>query len=97
MNPIYIARSPHIAESRLGDEAVVMSARDSRIFSLNEQAASIWWAADGITPLSEIVQKAIVAVYDVDLETAYADTLQFVNELAARGILTVAAQPISTA
>ena len=97
MQDKYIARSSAIAARVMGAETFVMSATDSTLFSLNEVATLIWQAADGATPLAEIVEKTICAEYDVDLTTAYADAAQFVEELAAHGILQLADEPISAA
>ncbi len=96
MSDTYIARSSAIASRVLGGETFVMSAVDSTLFSLNEVATAIWLAADGSTPLREIVREKICAEYDVLPETAYADAVQFADELAAHGILLVSDQPIET-
>ena len=55
MNSKYIARSSAIAARKLGDEMIIMSALNSTLFTLNPVATVIWQAADGRTPLSEIV------------------------------------------
>jgi cytosine/adenosine deaminase-related metal-dependent hydrolase len=72
-----------------------MSAPDSTLFSLNEVGTTIWLAADGHTPLFEIVQKHICAEFDVEAETAYAEALEFIGELARHGVLMICDQPIS--
>lgn len=95
MQDKYIARSPAIAARVMGGETFVMSAVDSTLFSLNEVATILWQAADGRTPLAEIVEQTICAEYDVDGATAYADAAQFVEELAAHGILKLADEPIA--
>ncbi len=66
----YVARSREIAARRLGEEIVVMSARDSTLFSLNEVAAVIWEAADGVTPLADIVERVVCSAYEVDAAQA---------------------------
>jgi hypothetical protein len=43
----------------VGGELMILSARDSKLFSLNETATLIWEGADGATPLSEIVDQRI--------------------------------------
>jgi hypothetical protein len=95
MNSTYIARSAAVAARRLGDEMVVMSALDSTLFTLSEVGAVLWQAADGRTPLDQIVREQVCTAFDVDGETALRDAEEFVRELAARGILFVSAQPIS--
>ena len=54
---LYISRSKEIAARQLGDEMIIMSARDSTLFSLNDVGRAIWQAADGQTPLEEIVER----------------------------------------
>ena len=51
MNSTYVARTKEVAARMLGGEMMIMSARDSTLFSLNEVASVIWKAADGVTPL----------------------------------------------
>lgn len=91
----YIARSTAIAARVFGGETFIMSAVDSTLFSLNEVGTAIWLAADGNTPLVKIVREKICAEYDVAPEMAYADALQFAEELAAHGILLVSDQPMT--
>ncbi len=62
----YIARSPDVAARRIGGELMIMSGRDSSLFSLNETAAALWEAADGATPLAGIVEREICACFEVD-------------------------------
>ena len=94
MREIYISRSSAIAARLLGDEMMVMSAADSKLFSLNGVATLIWQAADGRTPLSEIVRSRICGEFEVDPEAAYRDAEEFVEALAQHGILKISDQPI---
>ena len=96
MNAKYIARSSAIAARKLGEEMIVMSAVNSTLFTLNEVATVIWQAADGKTPLAEIVQGTVCREYDVAPDLAYQDAEALVNDLAGHGILLVSEQPIST-
>jgi hypothetical protein len=97
MSEKYISRSPAIAARLLGDEMMIMSAADSTLFSLNPVASSIWQAADGRTPLSQIVEQHICTEFDVDPETAYRDAEEFVDALAQHGILKVSDEPLTNA
>ena len=94
MNAKYIARSSAIAARRLGDEMIVMSALDSTLFTLNEVATAIWQAADGRTPLSDIVSGTVCREFDVEPEIAYRDAETLVDDLAGHGILLVSEEPI---
>lgn len=94
MNEKYIARSSAIASRLLGGEMMIMSAVDSTFFTFNEVATAIWLAADGHTPLSQIVADKVCGDFEVELETARGDAEQFVGELSRHGILLVSDQPI---
>jgi hypothetical protein len=95
MKATYIARSGAVASRVLGAEMVIMSAEDSTLFSLNEVATLIWQAADGCTPLSEIVNRRICAEFDVSPDEARRDAGAFVEELARHGVLRVSDRPIT--
>jgi hypothetical protein len=90
----FIARSPAIAARLLGGEMMIMSAVDSTFFSLNEVATLIFQAADGQTPLSEIVEKRVCSEFEVEPEEARRDAEEFVSELSQHGILLVSDRPI---
>jgi hypothetical protein len=97
MNDIYITRSNAVAARELGGEMMIMSATDSTLFSLNETATLIWQAADGKTSLAEIVENRICQEYNVELEVAFQDAEDLVQELASLGILLLSDQPVRNA
>ena len=94
MSKTYVARSEQTAARLLDGEMIIMSARDSTLFNLNRVATLIWQAADGRTPLSEIVTEHICSEYDVPLDVAYRDAQEFVRELESHGILMVLDGPV---
>jgi hypothetical protein len=91
----YVARSTAIAARVLGDETMIMSATNSTLFTLNEMATVIWEAADGATPLEEIVADRICTQYEVMPEVALKDAESLVEELAGHGLLVLSDQPIA--
>jgi hypothetical protein len=93
----YLTRSSAIAARMLGTETMIMSAVDSTFFTLNEVASAIWQAADGRTPLSQIVSNRICREFDVDPATAARDAQHFVHELSQHGILLVSEHPVEDA
>jgi len=93
MSEKYISRSTAIAARMLGGELMVMSSSDSTFFTLNEVATVIWQAADGQTPLSEIVSRIVCTEFDVEPQAAQADAEEFVAELSQHGILLVSDHP----
>jgi hypothetical protein len=90
----YISRSSTIAARMLGGEMMIMSATDSTFFTLNEVATAVWQAADGRTPLAEIVSHAVCDEFDVEPDVARADVEYFVEQLAQHGILLVSDTPL---
>jgi hypothetical protein len=90
---MYIARAKQVAARELGGEMMIMSARDSTLFSLNDVGTAIWQAADGQTPLHEIVAQKLCAEFEVEPEEALKDAETFVRELARHGIMVVSDQP----
>src|SRR6267154_5754697 len=94
MPETYIARSSSIAARMLAGEMMVMNSMDSTFFTLNEVATTIWQAADGQTPLREIVRNRVCEQFDIDPDQAQIDAEQFVNELSEHGILLVSDQPL---
>jgi hypothetical protein len=90
----YIARSKAIAARMIGGETMVMSAADSTFFTLNEVASTIWQAADGRTPLSEIVDGKVCQEFEVERDRAQHAADRFVDELSQHGILLVSDQPL---
>jgi hypothetical protein len=91
----YVARSSKVAARMVGDEMMIMSGRDSTLFALNGTAAAIWEAADGATPLKEIVEQKICAKYDVEPATAIRDAKEVVEQLAGHGLLTLSDTPLT--
>jgi len=92
MNPVYLTRSKKVAARLLGEEMMIMSPRDATLFNLNEVGSVIWNAADGQTPLDEIVAR-LCDEFDVTPEMARQDAEAFVQELAGHGILQVSDRP----
>lgn len=94
---VYVARSSEIAARRLGDEMMIMSGRDSTLFTLNEVATAIWEAADGATALDEIVESKICPMFEVSPEVALRDAQTVAAELAQHGILLISDKPFQAA
>ena len=92
--PRYIARAPDAAARLIGGELMIMSGRDSTLFSLNATAAALWNAADGTTSLERLVERHICSEYDVAQDVALRDAEEMAVDLAGRGILLVSDRPI---
>lgn len=95
MSKLYVARSQRVAARSLGGEMMIMSGRDSTLFTLNKTASILWQAADGTTPLEEIVQQKICSEFEVEPAQALQDAESLARELAGHHILQISDQPIS--
>lgn len=92
----YIARSAKVAARMVGDEMMIMSGRDSMLFTLNETGAMLWEAADGVTPLEDIVRRRICERFDVEPAVAIRDAEELIEQLAGQGLLLLSDTPITT-
>lgn len=95
MSEIYITRGSAIAARMLDGEMMVMHSADSTFFTLNAVASVIFQAADGHTPLREIVRTRVCEQFDIDPEQAQTDAEDFVTELSGHGILLVSDEPLT--
>jgi hypothetical protein len=93
----YVARAAKVAARMIGGEMMIMSGTDSSLYSLNETASVLWQAADGVTPLAQIVAQHICAEYAVDPATALRDAEELAEGLARHGILLLSDAPLADA
>lgn len=93
---MYISQSGAIAARTLGDDTIIMSTLDSTVFMLNSVGTAIWNAADGKTPLSQIVRDRVCSEFDVSGDEAYTDAKEFASQLVEHGILHISDAPVSS-
>jgi hypothetical protein len=94
MSRLFVARNPRVAARCLDGEMMIMSGRDSTLFTLNRTATILWQAADGTTPLDEIVQARICPGFEVEPAEALQDAEALARELASHEILQISEEPI---
>ncbi len=85
------ARNPLIATRRIAGEVMLVPARQqpgepASIYSLNEVSAFAWELIDGRRRLAD-VRDAVVAEFEVALEVATADLLDFFRQLEEVGAI----------
>ena len=73
---------------------MIMSGRDSTLFTLDEVATIIWEAANGLVTLEEIVELRICAEFEVEPATAVRDAEMMAEALAQHGVLHISREPI---
>ena len=94
MSKLFLARNPRVAARALDGEMMIMSGRDSTLFTLNKTATILWQSADGTTPLDEIVHSRICAEFAVEPAEAMHDAETLARELASHEILQISEEPI---
>jgi hypothetical protein len=95
MSKLYVARNPRVAARSLDGEMMIMSGRDSTLFTLNKTATILWQAADGTTSLDQIVEHKICPEFDVEPAVALQDAETIARELAKYEIVKVSEEPIT--
>jgi Coenzyme PQQ synthesis protein D (PqqD) len=95
MSRLFVARNPGVAARSLDGEMMIMSGRDSTLFTLNKTATILWQAADGATPLDQIVEQRICIEFEVEPAEALQDAETLARELASHEILQISEQPIA--
>ena len=95
MSKLFMVRNPRVAARSLDGEMMIMSARDSTLFTLNRTATILWQSADGTTPLDEIVRNRICSEFQVEPAEALHDAEALARELAGHEILQIAEHPIT--
>jgi coenzyme PQQ biosynthesis protein PqqD len=75
-----VTRDENVAWRIIGDEAVLLSAEDSSVHSLDAVGTRIWELCDGEKTVSEIIDQ-VVSEFEVDRETAEKDVVEFIEEL----------------
>lgn len=89
----YPVQNPTVIGRTIDDEAVLVLPEQGQVKVLNEVGARIWSLADGTRTLRDIAA-VICAEYDVEPAQAEADALDFVAELAERGVVSLSARPV---
>lgn len=84
-------QAPDIVLRRIAEEAVLVPVRSNvgdldSIFTLNQTAITIWGALDGSTPLTRVID-LVCSEYDVDRDTAAADTREILAQFAEAGLV----------
>jgi hypothetical protein len=97
MSRLFVARNPRVAARSLDGEMMIMSGRDSTLFTLNKTATILWQAADGTTSLQEIVEHRICTEFAVEPAEALQDAERLARELASHEILQISEEPITQA
>ena len=80
---------PQTAARVFSGEAVIITPAENTVRMLNAVGSRVWELADG-TRTVEAIAGVLTQEFDVDLAQARESATQFVDELAAKGLLTFA-------
>jgi hypothetical protein len=83
-----VSKDKQTASRIIAGEAIVLTPMDSKIHSLNETGSRIWELLADEPTVGEIVAQ-IHSEFKVSEEQAQADVMAFIEELTAKGIVTV--------
>jgi hypothetical protein len=87
--PDQVVRKDKKTASRiLAGEAIVLTPMNSKIYNLNETGSRIWAWLDDSPTVGELAAR-IQSEFKVDKEQAQADIIAFLEELVARGMVTL--------
>ncbi|MBI5526428.1 MAG: PqqD family protein [Deltaproteobacteria bacterium] len=86
----FAVHNPDVAWRIVDGEAAVVTPADGTLHLLNEVGTAIWLLAEKPVSLSSVVDR-ITAEFEVKRTTAGADVAAFVEDLAAKQLLIVAA------
>jgi methyltransferase-like protein len=84
-----IKRLKGIAWRIVDEEAVLVNVKKDEVIHLDPVASFIWSKMDGQASMQEIAD-AVVEEFEVDLETALADSMEFARRLLEQGAAEVA-------
>ncbi len=82
----YPVRSDELVWRVIEDEIVILTSDGSEIHTLNKVGGAIWELADSTISFSDIVTQ-ICDRFDVSLEMAREDVIEFAKELSEKNIL----------
>ena len=89
----YPDRSPDTAWRIIEEEAVVVIPQEGLVRVLNNSGAKIWSLLDGRNTIG-VIAKEIAGEFEVSLEEACRDTLDFLNELQIKRMVVLRDGPV---
>jgi hypothetical protein len=87
-----VCKDKRTASRILAGEAIVLTPMNSKIYNLNETGSRIWAWLDGGPTVGELTAR-MQSEFKVDEGRAQADIIAFLEELAARGMVTLGESP----
>lgn len=89
----YIIRNKEMLWRTVEEEVFIINADGQNIHVLNKTASYIWELAEKKIPICDIV-KSIYDRFDIDEETARADTVELVSQMLNKNIIALSDKPL---
>ena len=83
-----IQRDPDIIAAQAGEDLVMVSIENGQYYGVSQVAKEIWQTIQQPTTVSDIIGD-LIANYNVDRRLCERDTLAFLEQLLAEGLLQV--------
>ena len=83
-----VARRHDRASAEIDEVTAVMSVDAGAYFLLDTTASRLWGLIEHPVRVRDLC-RGLTEEFDIDLETCQADVLEFLNDAAAKGLLTV--------
>jgi len=87
-NDAIISKNEGVPWRIIEGEAILVQVETGEVIHLNEVATEIWRAVDGKKTIAEIIDQ-ITASFEVKRDEASKDTLEFVNKLLDKSLVTL--------
>lgn len=83
-----VQRNPNMVTSKIDNEVVMMSVDQGEYYGLDETGSRIWEMIEEPVSVNDLV-RMLIDEFDVSFEECQKDTLDFLNDLNAKGLLFV--------
>ena len=84
----FLAQNPELAWREIDGQAAIVEPAGGTLYVLNEVGSFVWKNIEKPAKISTVARK-ITTAFEVEKGQAEQDLLEFVDELAAAGILTI--------
>ena len=83
-----IKRNPDMVSSDMDGEKVMMSIENGEYYALDPVGSEIWDNIEDEIKIDDLIKK-LISQFDVSEETCEKDTMEFLNELLGKKLITI--------
>lgn len=82
----FIRKNDRVPYRLIEGEAILVNVKNGEVIHLNEVGASIWSFLEGGKKINQVIEH-ICENFEIDIETATKDTLEFIQPLLDKGLI----------